>query len=433
MKRTIAFGILLSAASLLLSNTVAALVTFNVNSNGDQVDDNLLVATCHTAANTCTLRAAVMQANRTNDDVTINVPAGLYVLGTRTVSEGDDNGDLDLTAPVSGNPLITITGAGANLTIVDGNQTDRVLSVDLGRTGLLNNLTLRNGYRDGTASGGGILNRGVLTLSNVIVRDNEITGDGGGIYNEGQLGIYDSTITTNRNVGGLGGGGITNAAAAGLTLVRSTIDTNEAYGDFGGGGILNSGYANIINSTVSQNAEGGIYGAGGGGIYNAGTVNVYNSTIVNNTVNNGFGGHSGAGIFNSVSHVLNLRNTIVAGNYLSGNYNDCTGTVGIYGYVVFRTATGCVTDVNSTGTAFTISSIADLGPLQDNGGPTKTIALVPPSPMIDGAPVSGCVNQNGDPLATDQRGRPRIIGASCDIGAFEYDERIFKNGFENAG
>jgi hypothetical protein len=72
-----------------------------------------------------------------------------------------------------------------------------------------------------------------------------------------------------------------------------------------------------------------------------------------------------------------------------------------------------------------------LGFLRDNGGPTKTIALVPPSGMIDGA--APCVGQNGgsDILTTDQRGRPRIVGAHCDIGAFEYDAGdIFASGFQ---
>ena len=52
-----------------------------------------------------------------------------------------------------------------------------------------------------------------------------------------------------------------------------------------------------------------------------------------------------------------------------------------------------------------------LGPLQDNGGPTQTMALLDGSPAFDAG---------SNPLvATDQRGLPRVFGAAVDIGAFE--------------
>jgi hypothetical protein len=67
-----------------------------------------------------------------------------------------------------------------------------------------------------------------------------------------------------------------------------------------------------------------------------------------------------------------------------------------------------------------------LGPLQDNGGPTETHALLPGSPAIDAIPPAECTyDDDGDPgtppvpLATDQRGVARPQGAGCDIGAFE--------------
>lgn len=72
----------------------------------------------------------------------------------------------------------------------------------------------------------------------------------------------------------------------------------------------------------------------------------------------------------------------------------------------------------------------ELGPLQDNGGATMTHTLVPPSDMIDGAGgTSGCIDWNGTAMATDQRGYPRNDG-HCDIGAFEYSDIIFRNGFD---
>jgi hypothetical protein len=58
--------------------------------------------------------------------------------------------------------------------------------------------------------------------------------------------------------------------------------------------------------------------------------------------------------------------------------------------------------------------------LADNGGPTPTVALLPESPAIDAIPVSDCLDADGAPLPTDQRGTARPQGAACDIGAFEF-------------
>lgn len=59
------------------------------------------------------------------------------------------------------------------------------------------------------------------------------------------------------------------------------------------------------------------------------------------------------------------------------------------------------------------------GPLEDNGGPTPTHALMPASPLRDAGDPLGCVDLDGVPLTTDQRGEVRTAGEACDIGAFE--------------
>ena len=60
-----------------------------------------------------------------------------------------------------------------------------------------------------------------------------------------------------------------------------------------------------------------------------------------------------------------------------------------------------------------------LGPLADNGGPTETHELLPGSPAIDAIAVADCVDLDGEPVVTDQRGVARPQGVACDIGAFE--------------
>jgi len=63
-----------------------------------------------------------------------------------------------------------------------------------------------------------------------------------------------------------------------------------------------------------------------------------------------------------------------------------------------------------------------LGPLQNNGGPTQTMALLPGSPAVDAGNPSGCTDGNGHLLTTDQRGMPRPDSedtGGCDMGAYE--------------
>jgi hypothetical protein len=64
-----------------------------------------------------------------------------------------------------------------------------------------------------------------------------------------------------------------------------------------------------------------------------------------------------------------------------------------------------------------LSGDAKLGPLANNGGPTRTHALLADSPAID---AGNCAFAE----SYDQRGRPRPIGASCDIGAFEFNPAL---------
>jgi hypothetical protein len=65
-----------------------------------------------------------------------------------------------------------------------------------------------------------------------------------------------------------------------------------------------------------------------------------------------------------------------------------------------------------------------LGELADNGGTTMTHALEAGSEAIDVIPAEDCVDAEGQPLTTDQRGEERpvaILGPEpkCDVGAFE--------------
>ncbi len=96
------------------------------------------------------------------------------------------------------------------------------------------------------------------------------------------------------------------------------------------------------------------------------------------------------------------------------------------GYNLIQNTNACTITGNTTGNIYGIDPL--LGPLQDNGGPTFTHALLPGSPAIDAGNAFG--------LTTDQRGFPRpydlpgITNASdgSDIGAYEFNPGVFLDG-----
>jgi len=338
----IAVTLLLVARALASPSTA----TITVNSPLDEPDANVNDGQCiSTPSGKCTLRAAVMQANVVNVDTTILVPSGIYTFAIGPVgSDGPETGDLNLTAPASGHPVITIIGAGAGTTIIDANQLDRVFLVNSTRTATISGVTIRNGYL-ASGDGGGIFNAGSLHVSDSTISGNHGASSGGGIYNNGTLALMNSTVSQNQ--ASSYGGGIY-ADNGYLSLINSTLSQNNVPGGSGaGGGILNHGAVqNISNSTISGNSAtygGGIYnslsllmenstlstntaGLNGGGIYNDGTtLKIRSSTISGNNANDGKGNGDGGGIFN-------MNSLLVVNSTLSTNNAGDTGG-GIYNHL----------------------------------------------------------------------------------------------------
>jgi hypothetical protein len=428
------------------AQAAAASITFTVNSNLDQPDDLTVPGTCHTAANTCTLRAAVMQANRSSGaGANILLPSGIYALTIPAAgADGEGNGDLNLTTPGSGSPVITITGAGAGSTIIDANHLDRVFHVHSYRAAAITDVTMRNGYpAKANDNGGGIFNEGLLTVSRAAISANHVAdGEGGGInnaplatltlqnstlsqnssdffggalYNNSILNLYDSTLSQNRSL--VAGGAISNAGI--LKVSGSAIFGNNS-GD--GGGIYTSNATlYVINSTISQNYA----NTNGGGIAKYGTnqlVALYNTTIIDNDADHDrdqFGG-IGGGVYSVAGAQFIVVNTLIARNTIGNTpiYDDCNGTLEAYGKNLFSDMSGCnIPNALNAG----LILINSIGPLQNNGGSTQSYALLPGSSAIDSTFDNlGCVDENGTKLITDQRGFARPVGARCDVGAFEY-------------
>lgn len=165
--------------------------------------------------------------------------------------------------------------------------------------------------------------------------------------------------------------------------------------------------ANIVNSTFSGNKV--VAGGYGGGIYtgSSGTTNISSCTIYNNE------SYDGGGVYRAETCTVNVRNSIIAGNTASHSNPDVYGTFVSQNYNLIGdvgTVTNFTGDHDQKGTSTALLN-PFLDVLADNGGPSKTHALLSNSTAI---------NRGFSGLTTDQRGaaRPNAIDAD-DIGAYE--------------
>ena len=287
---------------------------------------------------------------------------------------------------------VTINGASADVLTVDGNARSVVFHITATGSVAISDLTIRNGQSD---FGGGILNEegATLTVTNSVLSGNS-AGYGGGVDNrDGTVTITNSTL--DGNMAAHGGGAF---SAGTLTIVNSTVSGNTAAAD--GGGTSNDDTLTITNSTFSGNLSGEF----GGACMNVGTMRIVNSTLSGNSALS-----FGAGVMNS--SMLQIGNTILKRG-TSGANIDSTGTVTSLGYNVCSDNGGGVL----TGPGDQINTDPLLGPLQDNGGPTFTHALLPNSPAIDAGDPSFA-----SPPFFDQRGPgfDRVVNGRVDIGSFE--------------
>ncbi|HYV66156.1 MAG TPA: CSLREA domain-containing protein, partial [Myxococcales bacterium] len=118
-------------ALILAAPLTARAATFTVNSTADAVDVSPGDGVCATADGSCTLRAAIQEANALAGADTVVLPAGTYLLTLAGAGEdGAATGDLDITGD------LIIAGAGAASTVVDGNGLDRVFHVDPAAAGI---------------------------------------------------------------------------------------------------------------------------------------------------------------------------------------------------------------------------------------------------------------------------------------------------------
>ncbi len=396
-------------ALLLPQSTQAA--SFAVNSRVDAVDAIPGDGVCATTAGTCTLRAAIQEANATAGADAITLPAGRYRL-RRTMDELAITEDL------------TISGAGT-ATVINGNRRVRVFSVAGPANVTLAGLRIQRGAAD---LGGGLNNSGTVQLTDVVMSFNRATGDGGlgaALYNSGTMQLDNVSLTLNRSTGC--GGGLFNKKGT-VQFTNATINGNRATNS--GGGVFNEGgTVGLTNVTVSNNRVTNI----GGGIFSYRIVNLHNVTIsgnrslyysgglysdggtadLGNVTISGNRSQFGAALYSNLflgAGMATLRNTIVSGNTpqnCDGNALTSLGHNLDSGVTCGFAADGDLNNLDPR-----------LGPLRQNGGFSRTRALLASSPAIDAGDNASCG-------ATDQRGASCPADgnsdglATCDIGAYE--------------
>ena len=370
-----------------------------------------LAATINVNGTTCTVVNAITAAN--NNAATGGCTAGLgadtIVLpanSTQTLTSVNTNYNGATGLPLISS-VITIAGNGSTIRRDPSAPDFRILAVSSIGSLTLQRTTVSGGRALAPfGGGGGVFSQGALTLNNSTISRNS----GGGVFDAfGHLSVTNSTISGNS--AGAGGGII----SYGATITNSTISGNAA--KFGGGGFLNFSTATVTNSTISENTS----SYSGGAVINGGrgTLTLTNTTISGNT------GSSGGGVSNRGT--LTLNRTLISGNtatsgsapeldnqhtVIANNFNlfGHDGNAGVEGF------SPGPTDIVPTRSLSAILNTT----LANNGGPTRTHALVGGSPAIDTVTDGAC-----PPPARDQRGvrRPQDGNhdgaAICDTGSFE--------------
>jgi hypothetical protein len=344
----------------------------------------------------------------------------------------------------------------------------------------LTNATVRNNVAAG--NGAGVLaTHGSFDIAYSTISGNSAAGKGGGIVvNHGSTLTLSSSVVSGNigtRVGGVYSAYMSNAAVGytlisgntancaqdycsggiyafggAFTLSDSTVAGNIAKGShtfLAGGAYIYDSQATFLNSTISGNsAYGTSYLAGGLLEIHTGSTSNNGATLINCTVaaNSATSYTAGTNIAGGIESgidptqpgnygALTLTNSIVSAN-MPPNSDVVTSAKTIpltVSYSLLGASLGGASPFNGANQHNIFSDTPGLGPLQNNGGATPTMALDATSPALHAGSAS-LATFLGQSIRYDQRGTPfpRASDGAIDIGAFEYQaDRIFAVGFES--
>lgn len=434
----------------------AMAATFTVDTTVDAVDAVPGDQDCRTAGDSCSLRAAVQEANAKPGLDEVILPAGTFTLSL--AGAGEDigaTGDLDVTDD------LTLTGAGEDSTVLDAAGLDRLFDSHPSSGGLtlwLTQLTVQGGappfvdgdggcFRNpengqlllgdatvracrGLRQGGAIFNRGRFEGVDVSLLDNGDPtldfGQGGAVANIGPAAqVYLLNSELRGNLASNGGAIYTSAEfvtphTSEIRIERSSVVDNRARQS--GGAILNNSRTEVylLDSTLSRNSA-----SSGGALFNdgGGFFRIRNSTITGNHASNIGGGISEVH-FNA--QFIVSRNSIIAGNTADFRGPDCNFRMRSEGGTLLGSTDECEM---AAGAGDILNTDPQLGPLLRLGRRVWAHLLRPTSPAIDAGASVLCT-------PTDQQGTTRPLDgdldgqAFCDLGAIEMGSELFLSGFE---
>jgi len=363
---------------------VAHAITLTVNSKLD-TSGNPSICTLRdaiTAANTNTATAGCATGVAGLDTIGFNLGSGCNVLLCQIL--------LGSTLPTVVEDL-NINGAGSP-PVISGSGAVRVFNL-AAVTVNISNLGIAGGL---APMGGGIEMAGTtLTVTNVNFSNNHGSLAGGAIDQpSGTLNVVNSNFSD--NVGGHGGGALVSRRM--LAMTNSTFVNNSSNSD-GGAIFLDFGEARLTNVTLSGNSA----GRSGAGILVTGTTTVLS--------------------LNNVTISANTVDTDTNGSGPAPNHPDCSGTFLSFGYNLIGSNAGCGGFTNGTNADIVGTAVSPvnalLAPLANNGGATRTHALLAGSPALNSASPFPPGSGGFACAAADQRGVLRPQAATCDRGAYE--------------
>jgi predicted outer membrane repeat protein len=443
MRKHVLVSSLLFGTCLLLTQLATA-ATFIVNNTQDVPDAFPGNGSCTPiggVGDTCTLRAAVMEANAQGGSHTILLASGTYVLTRSGIGEDAAlDGDLDITADIH------IVNGTNNPPVVFGSHGDRIFDVRSGATLSLTNVNVAGGYANdvGNVHGGAfrVVPGATLNLDRVVVSGN-IANIGGAIYSDGAVTIVDSEFFGNAVTDAhtllqfVNGAAILSRGT--LSIERSSFHSNGLIPGADGFNFITTSYAihardggpanpslSIVNTTIAENATNGLQSE-------RVPLNLQMSTIANN-------GQRGLRFMPDIGNLASNQLTIARSVVANHGGTDCNGLAPD----TWNDLTNRWNASSDSSCGFSGSSDHQnipypfFGPLATYGGRTPVLMPRPESALVDGGSLV-C-----SPSCVDQRGKPRPVDGNLDgnvrsdIGAVEYDPdsdpipdpKIFRDGFE---